>query len=57
MLFRFEPDGVNAVHVPVTLGRTSVSVVEIKAGLKEGDQVILSDMSQYDTFDRVRVPR
>ncbi len=57
MLFRFERDGVTAVHVPVTLGRTSVSVVEIKAGLKEGDQVILSDMSQYDTFDRVRVPR
>jgi HlyD family secretion protein len=57
MLFRFEPDLVNATHVPVTLGRTSVTVVEIKAGLKEGDQVILSDMSQYDTFDRVRVPR
>lgn len=57
MLFRFEPDGVTALHVPVTLGRTSVTFVEIKAGLKEGDQVILSDMSQYDSFDRVRVPR
>lgn len=55
MLFKLESDGVTAVHVPVTLGRTSVTVVEIKNGLKEGDKVILSDMSQYDTFDRVRL--
>ena len=55
MMFRLEADGVNASHVPVTLGRTSVTTVEIKAGLKPGDQVILSDMSQYDAFDRVRI--
>jgi len=55
MLFRLEPDGVTAVHVPVTLGRTSVTTVEIKSGLKAGDQVILSDMSQFDSFDRVRI--
>jgi HlyD family secretion protein len=41
--------------VKVTLGRASVNTVEIKDGLKEGDQVILSDMSQYDAFQAVRL--
>lgn len=54
-LFKLEPDGVNATRVKVQLGRTSVNTVEIIKGLKEGDQVILSDMSQYDAFDRVRL--
>ncbi len=45
----------HASRTKVTLGRTSVNTVEIKAGLKEGDQVILSDMSQFDAFDRVRL--
>jgi len=54
-LFRLEPDGVHAARAKVTVGRTSVNTVEIKDGLKVGDQVILSDMSQFDAFDRVRL--
>jgi len=54
-LFRLDSDGVNAARVKVKLGRTSVNTVEIVSGLKEGDQVILSDMSQFDAFDRVRL--
>ncbi len=54
-LFRLDGDGVNAARVKVKLGRTSVNTVEILSGLKEGDQVILSDMSQFDAFDRVRL--
>ncbi len=54
-LFRIDPDGVNAARVKVQLGRTSVNTVEILGGLKEGEQVILSDMSPYDAFDRVRL--
>jgi HlyD family secretion protein len=54
-LFRLEADGSNATRVKVTLGRTSVNTVEIKDGLKEGDQVVLSDMSTYDAYDRVRL--
>ena len=54
-LFRLEADGSNATRVKVTLGRTSVNTVEIKNGLKEGDQVVLSDMSTYDAYDRVRL--
>lgn len=54
-LFRLEPDGRSAVRVPVTLGRASFDAVEIVAGLKEGDQVILSEMSRFDHVDRVRL--
>jgi HlyD family secretion protein len=54
-LFRLEPDGVHASVQKVTIGKTSVNTVEIKAGLNVGDQVILSDMSQFDAFDRVRL--
>jgi HlyD family secretion protein len=54
-LFKLEADGTHAVQTKVTLGRASVNTVEVKDGLKEGDRVILSDMSQYDAFDRVRL--
>jgi len=39
----------------VKLGRSSVNTVEILSGLKVGDQVILSDMSAYDAYDRIRL--
>jgi len=54
-MFKLEPDGSNAVRAQVKLGRSSVNTVEILQGLKEGDQVILSDMSRWDNFDRVRL--
>ena len=54
-LFKCTADGKEAVRTPVKLGRSSVTSVEIVDGLKPGDQVILSDMSAYDSFPRVRV--
>jgi len=54
-LFRILPDGVTAERVQVKLGRQSVNTVEVLAGLKVGDQVILSDMSAYDAYDRIRL--
>ena len=51
-LFKIDADGVNAERVQVKLGRSSVNTVEVLSGLKVGDQVILSDMSAYDAFDR-----
>jgi HlyD family secretion protein len=53
-LFKLTPDG-EAHRTKVVLGRSSVSQIEIKEGLQPGDQVILSDMSSYDQFDRVRL--
>jgi HlyD family secretion protein len=54
-MFVLQPDGKTAVRTQVKLGRSSVNTVEILGGLKEGDQVILSDMSRWDNFDRIRL--
>jgi RND family efflux transporter MFP subunit len=54
-MFRLEPDGTTAVRAQVKLGRSSVNTIEILQGLKQGDQVILSDMSRWDNFDRIRL--
>jgi HlyD family secretion protein len=54
-LFKILDDGVNAERVKVKLGRSSVNTIEVLAGLKVGDQVILSDMSAYDAYDRIRL--
>jgi HlyD family secretion protein len=54
-LFRLGQDGKEAVRVRVDLGRSSVNTIEIVRGLQVGDQVILSDMSAWDAYDRVRL--
>jgi len=54
-LFKEVDGGSAAVRVPVELGRSSVTTVEILSGLNVGDIVILSDMSQYDNVERVRL--
>jgi len=54
-LFKLLNDGSEASRIQVKLGRTSVNTVEIVQGLQVGDQVILSDMSAWDNFDRVRL--
>ncbi len=48
-------DNGDAIRVNVRLGRSSVSTIEVVDGLAEGDSVIVSDMSRWDGFDRVRV--
>ena len=53
-LFKLTADG-EAIRTNVKLGRTSVDKVEILEGLQPGDQVILSDMSAQDSFDRIRI--
>jgi HlyD family secretion protein len=53
-LFKLQTNG-EATRVQVKLGRTSVNEVEIVSGLNAGDQVILSDMSAWDAFDRIRL--
>lgn len=53
-LFKLSADG-EAHRTKVVLGRSSVSTIEIKEGLQPGDQVILSDMSAWDQYDRVKL--
>jgi HlyD family secretion protein len=54
MLFKLDGNG-EAHRVQVRLGRTSVNEIEILEGLQPGDQVILSDMSAQDAYDRIRL--
>jgi HlyD family secretion protein len=54
-IFKLEPGGNTAVRVNVRLGRSSVHTIEVVSGLQPGDVVILSDMSQWDEYDRVRL--
>jgi HlyD family secretion protein len=54
-LFKVMPDDSDADRVNVKLGRSSVNTVEILQGLQIGDKVILSDMSQWDSVDRIRL--
>ncbi|HEV2419323.1 MAG TPA: HlyD family efflux transporter periplasmic adaptor subunit [Terriglobia bacterium] len=54
-LFKETDDGKEAVRVQVKLGEASVNEVQILQGLKPGDTVILSDMSRWDSFDRIRL--
>ena len=54
-LFKIGPDGVTAERTQVKLGKSSVNTIEVLSGLKVGDQVILSDMSAYDSYDRIRL--
>jgi RND family efflux transporter MFP subunit len=54
-LFKIDADGKGATRVPVKVGRASVNSIQVIEGLKEGDTVILSDMSRWDNVDRIRL--
>jgi len=54
-LFKLDADGDEARRVPVALGRSSVNLIEVRQGLVEGDQVVLSDTAQWDDYDRIEL--
>ncbi len=54
-MFVLTPDGTEAERRSVKLGRNSVSTIEILEGLREGEQVIISDTAQFDSYNRIRV--
>src|SRR5271156_1685755 len=54
-LFKLSTDGKTAVRVPVKVGRASVNNIQVLEGLQDGDTVILSDMSRWDSTDRIRL--
>ncbi|MFT3828285.1 MAG: HlyD family efflux transporter periplasmic adaptor subunit [Opitutaceae bacterium] len=54
-VFRLESDSSIATRTPVQFGRSSVNTIEIVGGLQPGDRIILSDMSPWDSTDRVRL--
>lgn len=54
-VFKVDPDGKGATQVKVKFGRASVNAIEVVEGLKPGDNVILSDMTQWDSQPRIRL--
>jgi multidrug resistance efflux pump len=54
-MFRLEPDEKHATRVQVKLGRSSVNTIEVVQGLNPGDKVIISDVSQWDAQERLRI--
>jgi HlyD family secretion protein len=54
-LFKLTSPSGDASRVQVALGKSSVNAIEVKTGLNEGDTVVLSDMSAWDAYDRVRL--
>lgn len=54
-LFKLDSTGKEAIRVTVKLGRSSVNTIEVIEGLSVGEQVILSDMSAWDAYNRVRL--
>ncbi len=54
-LFKVTSEAGDAARVQVSLGKSSVNAIEVKSGLDAGDQVVLSDMSAWDAFERVRL--
>lgn len=54
-LFKLTNPSGDAARVQVALGKSSVNAIQVKSGLNEGDTVVLSDMSAWDAYDRVRL--
>jgi HlyD family secretion protein len=54
-LFKLSEDGKEAMRVPVKVGRASVNSIQVIEGLRQGDTVILSDMSRWENVDRIRL--
>jgi HlyD family secretion protein len=54
-LFKLRADGKSATRTTVKLGRSSVNTIEVLDGLQVGDQVVLSDMAAWDSYDTIRL--
>ncbi len=54
-IYKLDTDGTYANRTPVQLGRSSVNFIEVVQGLQPGDRVIVSDMSQWDSHDRIKL--
>lgn len=54
-LFRVDADGTHASRTDVRLGRSSLREIEVVSGLREGDELVVSDVSSWDGAARVRL--
>jgi HlyD family secretion protein len=54
-LFKVVEEGKAAVPVKVTLGRASATSIEVRGGLTAGDQVLVSDTSSFEKYERIQL--
>jgi len=54
-LFKLVGDGSAAVRTQVELGRASATAIEVRKGLEAGDQVLISDTSAYEKYERIKL--
>ena len=54
-VFRLESDGETVSRVAAEFGSSSVHTIEVIAGLREGDQIVVSDTTKWKSFDRVKL--
>jgi HlyD family secretion protein len=47
--------GENAVRVPVRFGLGGDETIEITSGLSEGDEVVISEMTEYEDIEKIRI--
>jgi hypothetical protein len=53
-VFRVEANGTELRRVPVKYGRFASPLIQVVSGLSAGDRIVISDMSAWDQFERVR---
>ncbi|MCY4596745.1 MAG: efflux RND transporter periplasmic adaptor subunit [Bryobacterales bacterium] len=53
--FKLDGNQTHASRVQVQAGKVSVSTIEVRLGLSEGDTMVLSGMSAWDDHDRIRL--
>jgi len=54
-VFRFEGQNDIAVRSPVRFGRSSVNTIEVLDGLSPGDRIVISDTSDWDSHEAIRL--
>ncbi len=54
-VFRLESDGETVSRVAAEFGSSSVHTIEVIAGMREGDQIVVSDTTKWKSFDRVKL--
>jgi HlyD family secretion protein len=54
-VFKLDADGSRARRVVVQFGKESVNEILVVSGLAPGDQIIVSDVSQWSNYDELRL--
>jgi hypothetical protein len=54
-VFVVDADGVQLRRAAVEYGRGTPSVIQIVSGVSRGDRIVVSDVREWDAFERLRL--